>query len=152
MIIDIARLYELGQEIKSSGIGINKFRMVDGPDKVVECLKDFDAEENHLLLMVLPSHNATGSTSFDDLEFQNYTQFLILEKYDPREFEDNHAEMMVFHRTLETTKKLIEKLKNDFFNQTEFCGLLSTIKAGSIQIDPIRHQSDTSGYSLLFTF
>jgi len=153
MIVDVQRLYEYGLEIKSANIGINQFKMVDGPDKVIEYLKDFGTDENHLLLMVLPSHTPDKKTeSFDNLQFQNHTQFLILEKYDSREFNNNFEEMMVFHRTLETTKKLLDKIKADAYGSEEFCGLLSTVQAGSLQIDPIRHQSDCNGYALMFTF
>ena len=45
-MIDIQRLYEFGLEIKASNIGINHFRMVDGPDKLVESLKDLTNEES----------------------------------------------------------------------------------------------------------
>ena len=151
-MIDLKHLYEFGLEIKASNIGINHFRMVDGPDKLVESLKDLTNEENHVLIIVLPSHSSNGSTSFDDLEYNNFTQFLVLEKFDIRTIENNYEEMMVFHRTLETLKKLIDKMKNDFYEREEFCGLMSSIKAGTLQIDPVRHQSDTSGYSLTFTF
>lgn len=151
-MIDIKRLYEFGLEIKASNIGINHFRMVDGPDKLVESLKDLTSEENNILIIILPSHNSNGSTSFDDLEYNNFTQFLVLEKFDIRTIENNYEEMMVFHRTLETLKKLIDKMKNDFYEREEFCGLMSSINMGSLQIDPVRHQSETSGYSLVFTF
>ncbi|WP_291071606.1 hypothetical protein [Empedobacter sp. UBA5637] len=151
-MVDIKRLYEFGLEIKASNIGINHFRMVDGPDKLVESLKDLTNEENHVLIIVLPSHSSNGSTSFDDLDYNNFTQFLVLEKFDIRTIENNYEEMMVFHRTLETLKKLIDKMKNDFYEREEFCGLMSSINMGSLQIDPVRHQSETSGYSLVFTF
>ena len=151
-MIDIQRLYEFGLEIKASNIGINHFRMVDGPDKLVESLKDLTDEENHVLIIVLPSHSSNGSTSFDDLDYNNFTQFLVLEKFDIRTIENNFEEMSVFFRTLDTMKKLIDKMTNDFYKREEFCGLMSSIKAGTLQIDPVRHQSDTSGYSLTFTF
>ncbi len=151
-MVDIKRLYEFGLEIKAADIGINHFRMVDGPDKLIESLKDLTEDENHILIIILPSHNSNGSTSFDDLDYNNFTQFLILEKFDIRLIENNYDEMMVFDRTLNTTKKLIDKMKNDFYENEKYCDLMAKINVGSLQIDPIRHQSETSGYSLVFTF
>lgn len=151
-MVDVIRLYEYGMEIKSSDIGINRFRMVDTPDKLVAELKDFDKESNHLLIIVLPSHNAGKSTNFDDLSFNNVTQFYVLEKYDSREYVSNFEEMKIFQRTQDTMRRLLEKIRNDYEADTKYCDILNQISTSSMQLDPTRHISDTLGYVLTFTF
>ncbi|MDK7375989.1 MULTISPECIES: hypothetical protein [Weeksella] len=151
-MIDVIRLYEYGQEIKAADIGVNRFRMVDTPDKLVEELKDFNKESNHLLIIVLPSHNAGKSTSFDDLAFNNVTQFYVLEKYDSRAYVDNFEEMKIFQRTQDTMRKLLEKIRNDQETDSQYCDILNQISVASMQLDPIRHISDTLGYVLTFSF
>lgn len=150
-MIAVQRLYELGLEIKAKQIGINEFKMVQEESEIVQYLRELKKEHNHLLIIVLPSTDSSGSKDVDSIHLKDMHQFIVLEKRDPKSPKSNFDDMMIYARTQTTMNNMLEYILGEINDETDSsCNILSRLDAASFDIEPVKGPSDCFGYSWAF--
>lgn len=150
-MIDVQRLYEFGTEVVNENIGIIKSHVVIDESEVTEILREFRGEENnHILIIVVPSYNSENSSDIDSVSFTNYMQFLILEKYSRKKTANNLDWVQLYRRTQNTTNQFLDYLLEGILGDNEVCSVFNQLNSKTIQIDPVKGQSDCYGWNITF--
>lgn len=109
-------------------------------------LKERTSEDNSFLISVIPSFNMKGQE--DNAKWENMLQFFILDKTD-YSAHDHDEFIDIFVETQAKAEAFVFKLLEDKAN-TEglFCGFLSWLDEGSIQVNPVWNLDGCNGWDI----
>lgn len=145
-MIDIEKVEEFGEYIKTKISEINKFFFIVDDSDLVKMLGDVKQTDNLLLIGFIPSHNNEG-TSADNVTVDNHLVWLILHKYNKNEG------YKVMLDNLKTSQKVAKKINQLMLLATEDngdCPKFHGIVTNSISIDPVTGLAGCDGWEINF--
>lgn len=124
----------------------NYYQMVLDEKHLSSILKERTSDENSFLIAVIPSFGMKGQE--DNAKWENMLQFFILDKTAYSDH-DEDSFLDIFVQTQAKAQAFVLKLLEDKANTTGmFCGFLSWLDEGSIQVNPVWNLDGCNGWDI----
>jgi hypothetical protein len=149
-MLKVNSLREFLVEIKAIIPEINYAQAITSNKEFVEFLKERKSSDNIMLFGILPDHTINGRE--DSTEFNNFLQFIFLEKSATRDLKHDQK-LDIFNKvqtTVETFVKLIIDAKSGEVDELSECGILSKLNEESIDIRTFYDDVQSRGYEVFF--
>lgn len=148
-MLKISTLKQYNLAIQQAIPAIKKQIVVVTPDELVNFMREHKAEDNILMIAIVPDHGVAGEQ--DKVQWENNTGYYFLEKTDSKIKHDDY--LAVFERTQDVVEQFVTKLLTDKSdNAGIFCNFLSFLEEESISPRPVKGMADCNGYFVPFSF
>jgi hypothetical protein len=146
-MININSLREFLAECKAQFEEINRVQILFDDGDIINFVKEHENEENIFMLGIIPEFESSAK-DIDSVLFHNHLAFIFLEKCSYKDI-THDEELLVFHRTLELSKKFVRKILDDAGHSV--CHEMNHIDANSISVVPVKNLASCNGYMVEFT-
>ncbi|OIQ22050.1 MAG: hypothetical protein BM557_01340 [Flavobacterium sp. MedPE-SWcel] len=136
----ISELKNYTEEVVQAIASVKKGKVVVTVDDLFKFMKEHTAEDNILMIALVPEHGVNGSE--DAVQWENMTGFYFMDKTD-YSAHDYDSYLAIFERTQAAACEFVEKLLTD---KSEGCNLFRLLEQDSISISPVKNLESCNGY------